>query len=140
MSKHEEKEKKPIYKKWWLWLLILLTIIIIVIILIIIKNNLQGIGTAGISKEEFDKIEIGMDQFEVNSIIDEYDEWNDDKIYEKACQEISSEEKDSVYTYVYKYNGDINGYALITFEVNYSDGAYVLKYPEVVKKEQFNLK
>ena len=39
-----------------------------------------------------------------------------------------------------KYNGDINGYALITFEVNYSDGAYVLKYPEVVKKEQFNLK
>lgn len=140
MEEERLKKEKTFYKKWWFWLLILLAIIIILIILFAIKNNSHGIGTAGISKEEFDKIEVGMDQFEVNSIIDEYDEWNDDELYEKACQEISSKEENSVYTYVYKYVGDLDGYALITFEVDYSDGAYVLKYPEVVKKEQFNLK
>lgn len=140
MANYAKTENKPIYKKRWFWLLILLVIIIIVIILFIIKSNSRGIGTAGISKEEFEKIEFGMDQFEVNSIIDELEEWNNNEIYEKACYEISNERKDSVYTYVYKYIGEENGYALITFEVDYSNGAYILKYPEVIKKEQFDLK
>ena len=80
-----------------------------------------------------------MDNFEVNAIIDKLDEWNTDEVYEKVCQEISNEKKDSVYTYTYKYIGEESGYALVTFEVDYSDGLYGLKYPKVVKKEQVNL-
>ncbi len=132
--------KKDFYKKWWFWLIILIIIAIIIIILMMAKNNSNGIGTAGISIEEFEKIENGMDQFEVNDIIDELDEWNDSEIYEKACQEVSNKEKNSVYTYTYKYIGEKGGYAIITFQVDYSDGVYGLKYPEVVSKEQYNLK
>lgn len=33
-----------------------------------------------------------------------------------------------------------NGYAIITYEVDYSNGYYGLKYPEVIKKEKFDLK
>lgn len=131
-------EKRPIYKKWWFWLIIFLIILIIIVILSL--NNSTGIGTAGISIDEFNKIENGMEQLEVNRIIDELDEWNDNTIYEKACQEVSNEAKDSVYTYVYKYIGEKSGYALITFEADYSNGVTGLKYPEVIKKEQFNLK
>ncbi len=39
MSRHEEKEKKPIYKKWWFWL-------IIVIIIIAIVGGTQGGNTS----------------------------------------------------------------------------------------------
>ena len=131
-------KEKTLYKKWWFWLII--GLLILILVLFLIKNNSKGIGTAGISIDEFEKIENGMDQFEVNAIIDELDEWNDDEIYDKACQEISNEKKDSVYTYVYKYVGEKSGYALITYESDYSEGVYGLKYPEVVKKEQFNLK
>lgn len=140
MEEKETKKGKIFYKKWWFWIIICLILFIIIILLLLSKNKSNGIGTAGISIDEFKKIENGMDQFEVNSIIDELDEWNNDETYEKACQEISSEEKDSVYTYVYKYVGEKGGYALITYEVDYSDGAYGLKYPEVIKKEQVNLK
>ena len=133
-----DEKKKPLYKIWWFWLITCLIILIIIAILLL--NSSTKIGTAGISIDEFNKIKNGMEQLEVNRIIDELDEWNNDAIYEKACQEISSETKDSVYTYVYKYIGEEQGYALITFQVNYSDGVSGLKYPEVVKKEQFNLK
>lgn len=81
-----------------------------------------------------------MNQFEVNDIIDELNEWNDDEMYEEVCQEISREEKNGIYTYIYKYVGENGGYALITYEVDYSSGVSGLKYPEVVKKEQVNLK
>ena len=86
----EDLEKKTIFQKWWFWIIILLIIIIVVITsIILVYKKLEGIGSAGISKAEFEKIEMGMDNFEVNSIIDELDEWNDDEIYEKACKEMA---------------------------------------------------
>ena len=68
------------------------------------KNT--GVGDAGISLEEFDKITFGMSNFEVDGIIDNNDLWYDDDIYHKVCIEISNEYKDSTYTYTYKYMGE----------------------------------
>lgn len=136
----KNKDNK-IYRKRYLLLIILATIIaIITCAILLIMRTSNGIGSAGISKEEFEEIEIGMDNFEVNAIIDKLGEWNDDEIYEKACEEVEKTKNESVYKYTYKYNGENSGYALITFEVDYSDGVYGLQYPEVVKKEQVNLK
>lgn len=136
----KNKDNK-ICRKMYLLLIILATIIVIIACaILLIMRILNGIGSAGISKEEFEEIEIGMDNFEVNAIIDKLGEWNDDEIYEKACEEVEKTKNESVYKYTYKYNGENSGYALITFEVDYSDGVYGLQYPEVVKKEQVNLK
>ena len=140
MEENEIKKKKSFYEKLWFWIIVFIVIIIIALIIILTRYTTTGVGTAGISKEEFEEIEIGMDNFEVNAIIDKLDEWNNDEIYEKACEEVEKTENESVYTYTYKYNGETTGHALITFEVDYSDGAYGLKYPEVVKKRQVNLK
>ncbi len=129
---------KNLIKKWWL--LIIFVLVIIAVILIVLMNaRSDGIGTAGISLIEYEKIELGMSQFTVNEIIDEFDEWSDDEIYNKSCEEISKSSQNSVYTYLYKYYGEKNGYAIITFEADYSKGdLFVL--PSVVKKEKFNLK
>lgn len=136
----KNKDNK-MYRKWYLILIILAIIIAIITCTILLTTRTpNGIGSAGISKEEFEEIEIGMDNFEVNAIIDKLDEWNDDEVYEKACEEVEKTKNESVYKYIYKYNGENSGYALITFEVDYSDGVYGLDYPEVVKKEQVNLK
>lgn len=126
---------KDLIKKWWVWAIIGLFIVVAIILF----TN-KGVGSAGISIEEFEDISIGMTQFKVNSIIDKLDEWNDDKIYNKCCEEISNSSEDGVYTYVYKYHGEQKGYAIITYEVDYSEGYLGLKYPEVVKKENYNLK
>lgn len=129
---------KSIIKKWWFWIIVL-SIIAIVIILTAIINKSKGVGTAGINENEFEEIQIGMTQFDVNKIIDKLDEWNNDDIYKKCCEEISKSNKDHIYEYVYKYYGEKEGYAIITFEADYSKGdLFVL--PEVTKKEQFNLK
>ncbi len=133
MSKNKH-EKTPIYKKWWLYLIIL---IVIVLFVLFFPTNL---GESGISLEEFDLIDLGMTQFEVNDLIDSNNTWNNDAIYNSACIEISKSEKDSIYTTQYKYMGSKSGYCLITYEVDYSDGFYGLKYPVVVYKENHNLK
>lgn len=39
MSKHGEKEKKPIYKKWWFWLIIIGIIIIFIVIIKWLENK-----------------------------------------------------------------------------------------------------
>ena len=73
------------------------------------KSNTEkntGVGAAGISLEEFNKIDFGMSNFEVSDIIDSNDLWVDDEIYNKVCIEISKEYKNSIYTYTYKYIGD----------------------------------
>ena len=129
---------KNIFKKWWFWLIIFLVIIVIILIFLLFKKDGNGIGTAGISKKEFDNISIGMSQFEVESIIDKFDEWYDDNVYEKSCEEISKEYKDNKYTYQYKYYGEKSGYAIITYQADYSKS--FIEIPEVVKKENFNLK
>ena len=133
--------KNNFLKKWWLWLIILIFAVIIIISSIILLNgHNRGVGTAGISKEEFDEIAVGKTtNFELNSIIDKNDEWNDDKIYEKCVEEISSSKEDSKYTYVYKYIGEKKGYAIITLQADYSNG-YFYNDVIVIKKEQFNLK
>ena len=76
--------KNKIYKKWYFWL-ILVTFVFIILLLIFILNNNSGVGTAGISKDEFDEITIGSTtNFELTSIIDQNDEWNDDTVYNKC--------------------------------------------------------
>lgn len=129
---------KDIIKKWWFWLIIIFVLVFIIAIMLITNKN-NGVGSAGINEDEFKEIQLGMSQFEVHGIIDKLDEWDDDKIYEKCCEETSNSQEDHIYTYEYKYYGEKNGYALITYEVDYSDGVY-FRMPEVVKKEKFNLK
>ena len=126
---------KDLLKKWWFWLIIIVILLIIIAILFFSLYKNDGVGTAGISKEEFDEISLGMTQLEVNSIIDKLDEWDNDEIYDKCCQEISNTKKDGIYTYVYKYQGENSGYAIITYEIDYSNGYYGLEYPKVVKKK-----
>ena len=125
--------------KYFIIAIIFVTLFILALI-ILFANNSKGVGAAGISIQEFEKIQLGMTQFEVDSIIDEKDEWDNDEIYDKCCEEISTSNENSVYTYVYKYYGENKGYAIVTYKVDYSDGTFSLKYPEVIKKEQFNLK
>lgn len=129
---------KDIIKKWWFWLIIALIIIILVLVYFLFQKNNNGVGTAGISKKEFERIKTGMSNFEVNGIIDEFDEWNNDEVYEKCCEEISKEHKDQKYTYQYKYYGEKTGYAIITYQADYSKS--FLEIPEVIKKENFGLK
>lgn len=136
----ESQEK--FYQKWWFWVIIACIFIILILVFVIFfkKEVTQGVGTAGISKEEFDEISLGMTQFKVDEIVDKFDEWEDDEIYNKCCEKISSSSENGKYINVYKYYGEKSGYALITFEVDYSEGYYGLKYPEVVKKEKFDLR
>jgi len=127
---------KNLIKKWWFWTIIL---VIVVIIVIIFKTNSEGVGTAGISIEEYEEIALGMSNFKVNEIIDKLDEWHNDDVYNKCCEEISNSKNNHIYTYSYKYYGEKKGYAIITFEADYSKGdLFVL--PSVVKKEKFDLK
>ena len=123
--------------------LIIISLLILVLILIINNKekdeNETKIGSPGISIEEFEKIELGMTQFDVNSIIDENDEWNDDDIYNKCCQEINESNEDHIYNFTYKYLGENDGYAIITYTCDYSNGSF-FEYPTVSKKENHNLK
>ena len=81
MEEKGTKKEKTFYKKWWFWLIILAIILAIILIIIFTNNNVDGVGTAGISKEEFDKIEVGKTtNFELNSIIDKKDEINKHKV------------------------------------------------------------
>lgn len=140
MANHTETEKKPIYKKWWFWTIIIGIAIITVFIIIFTNNTYKGVGTAGISKEEFDEIIIGeTTNFELNSIIDKYNEWDNNEIYNKCVEQIGEEKEDHKYTYVYKYYGEKNGYAIITLQADYSNN-YFYNDVIVIKKEQFNLK
>lgn len=120
-------------------LLIIITIIIVMFFLF--KNNSNdGIGEAGISLEEFKKISSGMTQTEVEKIIDENNLWNNDDVYSNACIKLDENKNNSIYTYKYKYIGDKSGYAIVTYEVDYSNGFYGLEYPVVTDFQSFNLK
>lgn len=130
---------KKLIKKWWVWLVIVLILALIILAVILLNSSNNGVGTAGISSEEFKEIDLGMSNSTVNKIIDKYDEWDNDTIYNKCCEEINKSNENSIYTYSYKYYGEKSGYAIITFEADYSKGdLFVL--PSVVKKESFNLK
>lgn len=126
-----------VFKKWWFWLIVFFVIIVCIIIVICMSKG--GVGTPGISKEEYQKINIGMSNFEVNSIIDSKDEWDNDEIYSKCCIEIEKSEKNSVYSYTYKYLGEKSGYATVTYTADYSKGSFFVT-PTVTYKKQYNLK
>lgn len=136
----EEKETKRVfYKKWWFWILIVIILVTTIFAIIYINNKPTGVGPAGISKEEFDEIEIGKTtNFELNSIIDQNDEWDNDGIYERCVEQIGEEKEEHKYTYIYKYYGEEKGYAIITLQADYSNGYY---YNDVivVKKENVGL-
>ena len=118
---------------------VIILLSIIVLLLSACSSN-EGVGTAGISKEEFEKINVGSTtNYQLNSIIDEKNEWHDNKIYEKCVEEISYSKENSIYTYVYKYYGEKGGYAIITLQADYSNG-YFYNDVIVTKKENFNLK
>jgi hypothetical protein len=131
---------KELILKWWFWLVIVLILALIIFTVILLNSSNDGVGSAGISKEEFNEIIVGQTtNFELNSIIDKNDEWNEDEVYDKCVKEIENFKKDNKYTYVYKYYGEKGGYAIITLQADYSNGYY---YNDVVviKKENFNLK
>lgn len=120
---------KRLMKKWWFWAI--LVSIVIILILCIIKKD-EGVGENGISKQEFENIQLGMSQNDVIKII------SPDNL-ETINEELEKSNNNSIYTYKYKYFGEKSGYAIITYEANYSNGdLFVL--PEVTKKEQYNLK
>ena len=120
--------------------IIILLIVFLLFLFVNSPKSSEGIGSAGISLEEFNQIEIGMTQHEVDSIIDADKLWNDDEIYDKACIKLNEENNNSIYTYKYKYLGHKSGYAIIVFSVDYTSGMYGLEYPKVISKEDFNLK
>lgn len=131
-------------KKYIISIQLFIIISLLILVLILVTNNKDDetkikIGSPGISIEEFEKIELGMTQFDVNSIIDENDEWNDDNIYDKCCQEINQSNKEYIYNFTYKYLGENDGYAIITYTCDYSNGNF-FEYPTVSKKENHNLK
>lgn len=128
-------------RKFLLFIVILMIVSMITVLLFLLKNNSKdGIGEAGISLEEFNKISSGMTQSEVEKIIDSNNLWNDDDIYSNACIKLEENKSDSIYTYKYKYIGDKSGYAIVTYKVDYSNGFYGLEYPKVADFQNFNLK
>lgn len=136
-----ENKKVVFYKNIWFWIAIISCLLFFIILIISNINTVSfGVGTAGINEKEFDMIIVGKTtNFEISSIIDTNDEWDNDGVYEKCVEQISNSSKDHVYTYVYKYYGEKSGYAIITMEADYTNGHY---YNDVIvtKKEKFNLK
>ncbi len=135
MASHTDNQNKLIYKKWWFWLLIVIILVTSIFVVIYINNKPIGVGTAGISKKEFDEIKIGKTtNFELNGIIDQNDEWDNEEIYERCVEQLGEEKEEHKYTYIYKYYGEEKGYAIITLQADYSNGYY---YNDVivVKKE-----
>lgn len=135
-----EKEKVVIYKKLWFWIIVILIIIVVFLFTMLITNSSnKGVGTAGISKQEFDEIKIGTTNFELNNIIDKNNEWENDEVYDRCVEKIGEKEEDSKYTYIYKYYGEKAGYAIITLQADYSNG-YFYNDVIVIEKEDYNLK
>lgn len=134
-----EKGKVAIYKKWWLWtIIVVVAIILLFVILFMLK--IGGVGSAGISKAEFDEIIVGeTTNFELSSIIDKDDKWNNDFIYNRCVEKISEEKEYLKYTYTYKYYGEKGGYAIITLQSDYTNGNFYNPVV-VIKKENFDLK
>lgn len=129
---------KHLIRKWWFWGIIIILLLSMIVFFYNSTKN-KGVGSAGISLDEFKKIELGMGEMTVSRIIDPNNEWADNNIYEKCCIEIDKSKGSHIYKHTYKYIGEKGGYALVTFEADYSNGdLFVL--PEVCEKKQYNLK
>lgn len=138
----EERKKVKLYQKWWFLGIIICIFIILIIYFVLFSNGkgTQGVGTAGISKEEFDEIQIGKTtNFELDKIIDKNDEWDDDTVYCKCVEKIEELNEDKKYTLVSKYYGEKGGYAIITLQSDCSNGNFYNPWV-VIKKEKFDLR
>lgn len=126
------KEKVSNKNRYFYLFILVIICIVLAVFFIYIKNTNSKVGKNGISKEEFEKIELGMSQNSVAKIVSPDD-------FEPVKEELEKSKENHIYRYTYKYYGENNGYAIITYEADYSKGdMFVL--PEVSKKEQFDLK
>ncbi len=130
--------RNNILKQWWFWFIIVIIIIVTVLIIVLTnkKENTRkskGIGSSGISKEEFDKIEVGMKHIEVDGIIYELSEVDDKEYTESYKLTVIANEDDGI-IYEEKHYGENGGYAIITYKEYYD--TYTSK---VIKKESFDL-
>lgn len=124
-------------------------IVIIIILLLIIafllgksstfSSSKLGVGKAGISLEEFQKIDYGDSEMDVYKIIDPDDLLDEDDTYNKVVSEISKTKNEHIYTYTQKYMGEKNGYAEITYTADYSNGEFFV-IPTVTNKINHDLK
>lgn len=120
---------KDIIRNKWFWIIIIL--ILFIILFIFLKNINSGVGKEGINKEEFEQIELRMSQNDVAKII------SPDNM-EPVNEKIEENRENHIYKYVYKYYGEKKGYAIITYEADYSNGD-IFVLPVVVQKEQIDL-
>lgn len=127
----ESKEK--FYQKWWFWVIIICIFIVLIISLVLFSKGKQGVGTAGISIEEFDEIQIGMTMTEVCKII------NNENMNNVKSQQLEKIEDITGTLYKYRYEGEKKGYAIITYELSTTD-LWSGNGIKVITKEKFNLK
>ena len=118
--------------------IIIALIIIAISVIIIIIAIPKGIGSGGISKEEFDKINIGLSRWSISGIIDPENTWHDEATYNKCVEQIGETYKDKKHTITYKYIGEHGGYAIIKFESDY--GYSLIPDYKVSEKTQYDLK
>lgn len=109
-------------------IIIISVIILIVIIIIFSIIDLNKIDPNGINLSEYEKIESGMTLTEVEDIIG--------KRNHIKYEQISRAEDSSSTVYTYKYYGEKNGYAIITYELDVWNNKGML----VINKENFNIK
>lgn len=101
--------------------------LLIICSMILVGCQKKEIDPKNISKEEYDKIKIGMDQFEVN------------KIVEGMGEKISESKNGTVTTYVYKIDGEQSGSAELTFQID-ADLKQVFNKVVLTGKTQKDLK
>lgn len=104
---------------------VLNTIIVGLLCMILLVGCGKGIGPEGISKDEYDKIEIGMSAREVEEIIGG-----------EMTQISRSQDDTGNFTNVYEISGEQGGTAQFTFKTDYEHFVWM---SELVKKEQKNL-
>lgn len=112
-------------KKKFIFFSVAVLIVIIVVFLIISSNKIEP---NGINISEYDKIQNGMTLTEVEDIIGERNHIK--------YEQINRIEDSSSTVYTYKYYGEKNGYALITYELDVWNNRGM----QVISKENFNIK
>lgn len=121
-------------KKWYFWLIIAGIIMGLTTIIILFPQ--LGVGSGGISLEEYNKITIGTTDEDLEKIVAPNREWLL-KDLDKYIEIISTSKDGLIYTEVRKIKGENGGYAIITLQ---RDFKISLSSYKVVKKEQFDLK
>lgn len=103
------------------------------------EKSITGCNSSGINLTEYHQIKVGDNQSDVNNIIDPNNTWINDDVYIKCVKDFSKKTEEHKYYYTYKYLGENDGYALITYMVDYTD-KISFSLPKVYSKEMYNLK